>query len=269
MEPARGFAPVNGTRLYYEVAGEGDPIAFVHGFALDARMWDAQFLALADRYRVLRYDARGFGRSDPPESPDFRHADDLHALLEHLETPAAHVVGLSMGGRIALQHALLYPEATRSLVLVDSALDGFEWSAEWAAAQDAIEECAQRDGLQAAKKMWLEDSLFAPAREDPALAARLARMIDEYSGWSWLNDTPRGIDPPGGRRLRDVRAPTLVIVGERDLPDFLRAADLLAEGIPSARKAVMPGVGHMSNMEDAAAFNTLLLRFLQAHSQVV
>jgi 3-oxoadipate enol-lactonase len=269
-EITRGLADVNGAQLYYEVSGEGDPVALVHGFSLDTRMWDGQVDALADRYRAIRYDARGFGKSAIPDGEPFRHADDLRALLNFLDAPAAHLVGLSMGGRIALQHALLYPENTRSLVLVGAALDGFQWSDEWNASQDAIEERARRDGPRAANAMWLEHELFAPALEQPACAARLKEMVDGFSGRNWLGENPpKGIDPPSAHRLADIRVPTLVIVGERDLPDFHRIADALADGMPSAKKAIIAGVGHMSNMENAAAFNALLLDFLQAQSQTV
>ena len=262
-----GFADVNGTRLYYEVAGRGDPVVLVHGLCLDTRMWNAQFDVLADRYRVVRYDVRGFGKSAVPTVEAFRHADDLRALLEHVDAPAAHVVGLSMGGRIALHYALLYPEATRSLVLVDSALDGFAWSDEWRASLDAIGERAHRDGASAGNQLWLEHELFAPARERPACAAQLAEIVGDCSGWNWVHESPTvGIDPPAAERLGEIHVPALVVVGERDLPDFQVIADWLAEQIPSATKATMPGVGHMSNMEDAPAFNALLLNFLQAQS---
>ena len=148
-ETHRGFAEVEGGRLYYEVAGDGDPVALIHGFGLDARMWDAQAEALADRYRVIRYDARGFGRSSVPAAEPFSHAGDLRALLRRLDVAPAHVVGLSMGGRIALNLALLDPAAVRSLTLVDAALDGFDWSAAWSASFDAMEECADATGSNA------------------------------------------------------------------------------------------------------------------------
>ncbi|MGC1382073.1 MAG: alpha/beta fold hydrolase [Candidatus Baltobacteraceae bacterium] len=260
-----GFAPVNGTRLYFEVAGEGAPIVFVHGLCLDTRMWDAQFETFAERYRVIRYDVRGFGKSAVPTQA-FRHADDLRAILDYVQAPMAHVVGLSMGGRIALHHALLYPDATASLTLVDSALDGFDWSPAWEASLDAIEEVGRRKGPAAANEMWLEHELFAPARERSECRAKLTQIVGDCSGWNWVNQSPaNGITPPGGERLAELGMPTLVVVGERDLPDFLTIADKLASGVPSATKAVIPGVGHMSNMENVGAFNALLLQFLQAH----
>jgi 3-oxoadipate enol-lactonase len=259
-----GFADLNGTRLYYEVAGEGIPVVFIHGLGLDTRMWDDQFDVLAARCRVIRYDLRGFGKSAPQTEERFLHAEDLRALLDYLEAPKAHVIGLSLGGMIALQFVLLYPDGVRSLVLVDSALDGFNWSDEWDASFTAIKERAAQAGASAANQMWLEHALFVPACERPDCRSKLAQMVGESSGWTWLNKSPaRGIRPPSAERLNEIDVPTLVIVGERDLSDFQRIADALAAGIRGARKAVMKGVGHMSNMEDPAQFNTIVMSFLE------
>lgn len=264
MERTAGITEVNGTRLYYETAGEGIPIVLIHGLGLDTRMWDGQFETFAETHRVIRYDLRGFGKSDLPTGASFRHADDLRALLDHLEAPTAHVIGLSMGGRIALQHGLLFPAATLSLILVDSALDGFHWSDEWETSIDAIAEHAQHAGAAAGNAMWLEHELFAPACEQPECRATLARIVTESSGWQWVNEShEQRIEPAAIDRLAEVDVPTLVVVGDRDLPDFQRIADTLAHGIPAARKVVLHGVGHMSTMENAGEFNSLARGFLQ------
>lgn len=259
-----GTAEVNGTRLYYEVAGHGSCVVLIHGHGLDTRMWDDQFEIFADHHRVIRYDVRGFGRSALPAGVEFNDADDLRALLGYLEAPKAHVVGLSMGGRVALHHALLYPNATLSLILVDSSLDGFKWTEQFKASLDAISEQARQSGAQAANRMWLDHELFAPAREQARCRVKLTQIVNQYSGWEWVNESPaRGIDPPAGDRLAEVHVPTLVVVGERDLPDFQGIATKLAGGIPAASKVVMKNVGHMSSMENPNEFNSIVLSFLR------
>src|SRR5579862_1205636 len=263
-EVMRGFAAVNGTKLYYEDTGHGAAVVLIHGLCLSCRMWDSQLDSLVDRFRVIRYDVRGFGESAVPDKP-FRHADDLRALLDYLDVPRAHIVGLSMGGRIALQHAVLYPEQCRSLVLVDSAIDGFDWNENWSVSLDAIRACAHRGGAKAANRMWLGHELFATARENPECAPKLTEIVEADSGWIWLHDAlAQGIDPPARMRLAEIRVPALVIVGKRDLPDFHAIANILVAEIPGAARVEMPGVGHMSNMEDPTAFNELLLGFLPA-----
>jgi pimeloyl-ACP methyl ester carboxylesterase len=264
MEPEQGFAAVNGTRLWYEIAGEGPPLVLVHGFALDHRMWDEQFAALAARHRVLRYDLRGFGSSATPDGP-YRHEDDLAALLNHLGIASAAIVGLSLGGQVAVDFTLTYPEMVTALVPVDSVVSGHEWSPEWDAAVIPVWKAGRAGDLATAKARWLANELFAPARRNPAVSAHLERMIGDYSGWHWLHRDPvRGIEPPATKQLDRVRAPTLVIVGEQDVPDCLAIADRLGRAISDAQKIVLPGVGHMANMEAPAAFNATLLRFLAA-----
>src|SRR5262245_48758389 len=105
----RGFAPVAGTRLFYEVKGAGPAVVLIHGGQLDSRMWDDQFDALAKGFTVIRYDVRGYGGSFQPDRP-YSDADDLAGLLDYLETQKVHVVGLSLGGRIAVDFAVAHPK---------------------------------------------------------------------------------------------------------------------------------------------------------------
>ena len=265
MESQRGFAEVNGTRLFYEVAGEGDSLVFIHGHTLDTRMWDDQFSHFAERYRTLRYDMRGYGRSaSPPEQP-YSHVDDLKALLAFLGMEPALVVGLSSGGMVAVDFALTYPEAVRALVPVDAVISGWEMSMERNTSAAAIRVAALEAGIAAAKALWLADPLFVPACEQPAVAARLAEMVAAYDGWRWLNADPRRVAvPPAVHQLGQIAVPTLVVVGERDLDDFLGIADLLAREIVDARKVIVRGAGHMANMEAPDQFNSALDTFFSA-----
>jgi pimeloyl-ACP methyl ester carboxylesterase len=172
---------VNGTRLYYELEGSGPVVTLLHGFSLDYRMWDGQLDTFAREFRVLRYDLRGFGRSGGAGPEPYAPADDLRALLDHLDIESTAVVGLSMGGGFAIDFALAYPERTTALVAADSALAGFEWTGGRPSAWHA--ELASTQGVAAAKQAWLDCVLFQPAAEQPAVAAALRRLVDCYSGW--------------------------------------------------------------------------------------
>jgi 3-oxoadipate enol-lactonase len=120
---------VNDTHLCWEMAGQGQTVVLLHGFTLDSRMWDDQFLALAQHFQVIRYDLRGFGRSAVPTAAPYAHEADLAGLLDQLGIAQAHLVGLSKGGAVALNFALTYPRRTASLVLIDAVLPGYAWSA--------------------------------------------------------------------------------------------------------------------------------------------
>jgi pimeloyl-ACP methyl ester carboxylesterase len=259
-----GLAEVNGTRLCYEAAGIGEPVVLVHAFTLDTRMWDDQFEVLARDYRVIRYDARGFGKSAlPVVGQPYSNAEDLAALAEHLGARRPHLVGLSMGARFVLDYAVTYPDGLRSLTVIDGVIGGWQWSREWLSAYAPIVDAGRRGDVAAAKSLWLGLPLFAPARENPAVAARLKRMVDDYSGWHFVNLNPeRPVSPPAATRLGGVRAPTLAIVGDRDLADFQRMSETLAREIPGARRITVPTAGHMSNMEAPAAVNGALQGFL-------
>lgn len=244
---SRGFADCGSGRLYYEITGEGPPVVLVHGFALDHRLWHPQVAYLSSRFRVITYDCRGFGRSSLPVAP-YDHADDLRRLLAELSITRPHLVGLSMGGRIAINYALAHPEDTRSLALIGSDLGGYRFALD----------C---DGCDPGS--WLAHEIFASAQRHPHVLDALRMMVADYSGWHWRHDDPRS---PGDLdaidRLASIAAPTTVIVGDEDLPDFHEIARLLSTRIPGARAEHVPDVGHLVNLETAEVCNTLLRRHI-------
>lgn len=258
-----GYAEVNGTRLYYEVVGTGEPLVLLHGFGLDRRMWDGQFVDFARHRRVVRYDLRGFGGSAAPQvGQGYQHTDDLRALLDHLDIDQAALVGLSLGGLVALNAALDYADRVSALVLVDTIVSGRPMSAEWDEEFGRVRRDARARGIQVGRQGWLNVSVFAPARAHPQAGPLLRQMIEEWSGWQFANRDPENSTVQAMQRLGEVRAPTLVVVGERDQPDFHAIANELTAGIPLARKVVVPGTGHLVPMEAPAEFNALVAGFL-------
>lgn len=255
---------LNGTRLYVEEAGAGPAVVFLHGFTLDTRMWDDQFLPLAQHFRAIRYDLRGFGRSDAPTGEPYSHVEDLRALLDRLEIEQASLVGLSKGGAVALDFALTYPRRVRSLALIDAVLGGFPWSAEGSGRDARVWLEARRGGIPAAKQSWLNHPVFAPAMRQPAVAARLRQIVADYSGWHFVNANPeQGIDPPAARRLAELKAPVLAMVGELDTSDFRQITALIGREIPQAYVMIVSGAGHMANMETPEQVTQSLLEFLE------
>jgi pimeloyl-ACP methyl ester carboxylesterase len=177
----------------------------------------------------------------------------------------AAVVGLSMGGGIASAFAVDRPDRVSRLALIDSALGGHRWSPEVSAVLEDPPRTARERGLEVGKEQWLSGALFAPAMTQPSLATRIREMVGDWVGWRWLNADPQvGLDPPAAVRLGELRMPVLCIVGELDLGDFLEIAERIEREAPDARRIVIPGVGHMSNMEAPAAVNQALLAFLSA-----
>lgn len=265
MQSESGYAKVNGTRLFYEVAGSGRPVVFIHGHVLDRRMWDDQFEVFAQRYRVIRYDMRGYGRSALPMGEPFYPVEDLKALLDFLGVAQVYLVGLSKGGVVAIDFAVTDPEATAALVAVDAGITGYPLDPAYRAGLDQVSRVAQEEGLAAAREATLRRPSFALADAIPLVSPRLRRIVHDHPGYFWLNppaEEEKRPSPPAATRLGTIRVPVLAIVGERDAPDFHRMADLLVENAAHARKVVIPGAGHLSNMEVPAAVNEAMLGFL-------
>jgi pimeloyl-ACP methyl ester carboxylesterase len=263
-EPITKVAALNGTQLYYEAAGTGDAVLLIHGFTLDASMWDAQFSTLARSYRVIRYDARGFGRSAPIDlAQPFSTSEDIRALLDELEVQRAFVVGISMGGRYAIDFALTYPERVKAVVAADPGLSGHGLPTIAAALAPALA-AAQSGDLAGAKRIWLENPIFEVARELPAVWTQIQRIVGAYSGWHFVNGLAAGEqppDPPAAARLPTLSVPTLAVLGERDLADIRVIIDKLVAEIPTAERAEIDGAGHFTNLEAPEEFNRILLDF--------
>lgn len=262
------LAHVNGIDTYYEdTGGDGEPVVLIHGHSIDLRMWPSQTLALREAgYRVLRYDVRGHGRSDVPDSgyswPVY--AEDLVCLLDILDIGAAHLVGFSMGGGIALQFALDHPGRTKSLTLIDPAAPGFAYSDDFAATIEALVEAVRAHGWrEAAESVWLNHPMFDGLRRHPAAFEVVRDIVLEFRAQDYLVDAEEPGGPEAIERLDELRPPLLVLTGEDDLEDFRLAAELVAGNAPRARLETVPGAGHMLPLERPAEVNKRLLAFLQ------
>ena len=253
-----------GARLAYQVTGDGPAVVLAHGFGLDMRIWDAQAAHLAPRFRVVRYDCRGFGASGPfdPAVP-YTHAGDLLELLDQLAIGQAALAGFSFGGRVVMQAALAAPQRVRGLALLDAVLDDVPWDPESAAGLDEAARQAREHGLLAGRAAWLDHPLFAAARRQPAVAGALADMVAGYPGQHWTGHDPHEQSEPRLiEALEQFTMPALVAVGERDVPGFREMSAVLARRIPGARYHVVAGAGHMITMEQPAAVSELLTQFL-------
>jgi uncharacterized protein (TIGR03067 family) len=260
-----GMAEVAEPKIHFETAGDGFPVVLIHGGQLDRRMWDNQFQLFAQKYQVVRYDVRGYGKSEVPSRP-YSDVNDLHSLLRFLRIRKAHLIGLSLGGRIAIDFTVEHPEMVESLTAVGAGLSGFDgWSAEGTKRFIEMLRTASNEGLEKATQLWLRDPMMAPAMENPVLAGRLRELTSD-NAHCWLNNPrlPRELHPPAIKRLGDIRVPTHLIVGSRDDPDIHLIAKTLEKGIPQAKKSVIEGAGHMVNMEKPEEFNRVVLEFLKS-----
>jgi pimeloyl-ACP methyl ester carboxylesterase len=256
---------VNGTRLYYEVAGSGDPVVLVHGNFADRRHWDDQFEVFARRHRTIRYDVRGFGKSNlPVEGEPYTHHDDLAALTRHLGVEKAHIVGLSMGSGIAVDFVLMHPEMASSLVSVGPWVNGYDSPA----VQELFDMFAE---MASALEEGGADAVIEVVYDDPAMAQldtttvnRLKSFNREYSWWHMTHLDPwTDIEPSAGGRLGEISVPTLVVTAEYDIDACKEIADLMEESIDGATKVVLQDASHIMNMDKPEEFNRLVLDFFR------
>jgi pimeloyl-ACP methyl ester carboxylesterase len=253
--------PLRDINLYYEVAGQGDPVVFIHGLGSSARDWEYQVPFFAPRYRVVVFDVRGHGRSDKPPGPYSvpLFAQDAAALIRALEAAPAHVVGISMGGMIALQLAVDEPALVRSLVVVNS---GPELVVRTFRERLMILQRFLIVRLLRMRKMGevLSQRLFPRPDQAP-----LRQMFVER----WAENDPRAyreamralVGWSVADRLGDIRCPTLVIASDQDYTP-VSAKEAYVARMPNARLVVIPDAHHAVTVERPEEFNQALLDFL-------
>ncbi|MBM4404703.1 MAG: alpha/beta hydrolase [Chloroflexi bacterium] len=260
------FAVLDGVRIYYEVAGGGHPVIFLHGQGVDHREWQFQVEAISKTYTVVTYDHRGHGKSAAPETgyTTQHYSKDLYGLIRHLGMTKPSIVGHSMGGNVAMDYALTHPEAITTLTLVDSGLDGFERDEAFIAKAKRRRKIAQREGLgEKFVRASLRSDAFAGLRDKPELMELSRQMLSGWSGASWKDKVVYPHPEKWAKdRLEDLKVPTLVMVGERDGGRFHRVASLMGSKIRVVRTVTLANVGHMPQMEDPEAFNDTLVDFL-------
>jgi pimeloyl-ACP methyl ester carboxylesterase len=269
IQTRKGHLDLGDGQLYYETAGDGFPLVLSHAAFLDSRMFDDIWEPLAQHFRVVRYDMRGYGLSSPVNGPISRRAD-LDQLLKHLGITRAHLVGCSNGGEITLDLSLEQPQLAASLTLVDATPSGFELKGEPPRYMLEMFDAMKSGDIDRASELQIRILLDGQYREprqvDPELRKKALDMyrIPVTQKTSFIADSQpvNPLDPPAVTRLEKVNCPTLIVVGSLDHPELLRAADEMAARIPNARKIIFEGSGHVPSYEQPDNFVRQLLEFL-------
>jgi 3-oxoadipate enol-lactonase len=268
----KGFADVNGTRLYYEVAGEGHPLVLNHGGLVDNHLWDDQFDEFAKHFKVISYDMRGFGNSGMLKNgmEPYSMERDLFSLLQFLNIQKAYVMGLSMGGSLSVDFTLQYPEMVDALITVGAGLSGFdeEDPVELKAQEEEMEEAFRRGDIarsvEISLQIWTDGPFRTPEQVNPQVRERVRAMTTHNIERGDDEEVqPQHIEPPAAGRLSEIHVPTLIIVGGEDVEFILTIADKLERDIRGAKKVVIPRTAHHLNMEKPQEFNRVVIDFLE------
>ena len=257
------YAEFEDTRLHIRQRGVGPVALFIHGFPLDSTMWVDQLAELSAQRRCIAPDLRGFGRSSPVTGEPLtmeRHADDLASVLDLVSEEQADIIGLSMGGYVALAFAELYPNRVRSLALIDTRAGAD--SAEGKAGRDAMAQRLVAEGRDAIAA-GMQTALLAP---DASIAAqaRLRTMIEScpyetiVAALGGMRDRP-----DRSHVLSSINVPATVLVGELDTVTPPSDSEAMAADLPQAELVTIPGAGHLTPIEQPQAVNDALARLLQ------
>ena len=267
VESTRGFFTTNGTKLYYEVAGTGPPVVLIHGGWLNSSQWDALFPALTRNYRVLRYDMRGYGRSALGQ-PDSAYAqfEDLAALLRHVGIERPHVIGVSAGAQAAIDYALNFPNGVSSLLLGASPLAGFDIGKEFTDGVAGVTAAGGADDVQLLHDRVWSFAPFRVAARMPEVRRTLNDMIVRQNTWPGQRPgaprSKRSSTPPA-TRLNEIAVPTLVVVGDGEMPALRAEADFITKNIRGAKQTVIRGAGHFPNLEQPKRLADIDVKWLK------
>jgi 3-oxoadipate enol-lactonase len=271
VSAAARFVEVEGGRLYVEEAGSGEPVVFLHPGLWDSRTWDPQFASFAERYRVLRLDARGYGRSSRPEpGVPYSHVQDLLAVLDDAGIERAALVGCSMGGATAIDFTLEHPERVTALVLVAAGPNGFEgtpeqeagWETWWTERDAPVDAAVEAGDLERAQDLRLS-TMWAQLGTDDEGGRKIRDIaFDNLHELTMDESAQERLDPPAFERLGEITVPTLVLPADHDPPEMEPIAVALAERIPNARLVRIPETDHVINLRRPEEFDRVVLAFL-------
>lgn len=260
-----GYIHVDGGKLFYEIAGEGEYIVLLHDGIVHHEIWDEQFPVLAKKYRVVRYDRRGYGKSFNPQAP-FSHIDDLNQLFIQLKIDKAIVFGMSAGGGIAIDFTLKYPEKVNALVLVGAVVSGYGYSTHFLTRGGNINSLSEYFEPQKFIRYFGWEDPYEVYPENIKAKEKVLRLLEAnpVNMNGALTNLAKPPERPAVKYLNEIKVPVLVLVGEHDIPDVHAHSGVIQAGIPDAKREIIFKAGHLIPLEQPEAFNTSVLNFLSS-----
>ncbi len=265
IEADSGYINVEGGKLFYEIAGEGEYIVLLHDGILHHEIWDAQFPVLAENYRVVRYDRRGYGKSFSPQAP-FSHIDDLNQLFIQLKIDKATLFGMSAGGGIAIDFTLQYPEKVNGLVLVGAVVSGYGFSAHFFTRGGHINSLLEYLEPQKFIKYFGWEDPYEVYPENLKAKEKFLRLLEAnpLNVTGALGYFVKPLERAAVKYLHEIKVPVLILVGEYDIPDVHAHSGVIEAGIPNAKREIIFKAGHLIPLEQPEAFNASVLIFLKS-----
>jgi len=257
-----GYVNVDGGKLFYETAGQGENIVLLHDGLVHREIWDDQFPVLAKSYRVVRYDRRGYGKSSDAQAP-YSRIEDLNKLFIQLKIDKAIVFGMSSGGGLAIDFCLKYPKKVTGLVLVGAVVSGYGYSTHMLTRGGHLKSLSELSDPQRIIEYFGSEDPYEIYSENIKAKEKCLRLLKTNLH---LTQEKVGLLKPAERPavkfLSEIKVPTLVLLGEYDIPDVHAHSGVIESGIPNAKREIIFKCGHLIPLEQPEAFNTSVLKFL-------
>jgi pimeloyl-ACP methyl ester carboxylesterase len=254
-----GFVDVGEDKIFYEVAGKGPTLILIHDGLVHREIWDEQLSFFSKNFRVVRYDRRGYGNSSAAGG-SYSNVEDLHFLMDQLKINKACLMGMSSGGRLAIDYTLMYPAKVSSLVLVGAVVGGFPYTQHF----------FDRGGhlpsdLKTREEMYAYYALEDPYelyRENKAATEKVVELVKENPRKEHGSAASSPPSLPAYKRLGEIKVPALILVGEFDIPDVHAHAGVIDAGIENSERDIIPKSGHLIPIEQPELFNDAVAEFL-------
>ncbi len=253
-----GYVLVDGGKLFYELAGKGKNIVLLHDGMVNREIWDEQFPLLAKNFRVVRYDRRSYGKSSDPQLK-YSHIDDLNQLFIQLKIDKAIIFGMSSGGRLAIDYTLKYPEKVNGLVLVGAVVSGFGYTSHMDTRGGHFNPQKFSDPIKV-NEYFIMDDPYEIYSENTLAKEKVMKLLPNLGRENRVPTQPA--DRIAVRFLSEIKVPTLILVGEYDIPDVQAHAGVINAGIGNSKREIIPRSGHLIPIEQPALFNEAVMNFL-------
>src|SRR5215216_2984597 len=267
-----GYANINNAQIYYETAGKGTPFVMIHAGVADSRQWNNEFVYFAQNYQVVRYDMRGYGKSEPVDG-EFSHMSDLVSLLDTLELHEPLILmGCSMGGGLAMDFALTNPSRVKALIMVGAGPSGLQLDVETPAKFADVEKAFEAGDLDLVSEIETQIWFDGMDRTSEQVNQTMRKLLYEMNRIALSHEVKQlgkrlpNTQTPAFDHLQDLEMPVLVIVGAHDTPYILAAADYMVKKIESSRMIRIEDAAHLPNMDHPHEFQTVVRNFLEGLS---
>jgi len=247
-EQATGYLDVSGSRIYYEKRGFGPTIVLLHDGLLSSATWDEVWEPLARTFEVIRYDRRGYGRSELP-TKSYSSTEDLRKVMLHLNERHAGIVGNSAGGALAIDFAIEHPEMVDGLFLIGPVLHGMKYTERFLERANRNNEPLQRGDIRDVARNWSQDRFLIAGANEKARKKIYDTLLSSSEKLKFDNRFEEKLAPPASERVAEIKASTLILVGEGDIEDVRVHCDAIHAGIHDSTLEDIKGAGHLIQLE--------------------